>query len=496
MPITRPIRISFALLIWLAMTASAAAGPLASPGDMLLRHDIRLLVDEGVINLPVATWPIPWGNIHDQLSQPTETAQSVAAVAAMQRLRERARWELDTGAMYFTAWASGAVEPRVIRTFEDTPREQAEAGLALSWTGSWLTANLSGAYVNDPIDGDEFRPDDTYVGAVLGNWMITAGWQQRWWGPTNDGGSILSSNARPRPGIALQRNLSTPFETKWLRWMGPWTMTTFMEQLDDEREVNDVLLWGFRFSFVPLQGLEIGITRTAMWCGDGRPCDLDTFIELLKGNDNRGVNVSPEDEPGNQLAGYDIRWALPKDIPVALYIQWTAEDGRPNGVPLGSLLRMAGVEHWGQIGSVSHRTHFEWADTNCREGGAGFSDRKPNCAYNHPTYPTGYRYNMRALGHSIDGDGLSYSLGSTLVQSGGHSWNVILRYMEINRFGAPDPRHTHSATPQDRVDIQISHERTTRFGRFHAGIGYAYLDDEATATDTSDLTGFIRWSTR
>ena len=29
------------------------------------------------------------------------------------------------------------------------------------------------------------------------------------------------------------------------------------------------------------------------------------------GNDNAGENVDPEDEPGNQLASWDIRWASP-----------------------------------------------------------------------------------------------------------------------------------------------------------------------------------------
>ena len=331
---------------------------------------------------------------------------------------------------------------------------------------------------------------------VLGNWMVTAGWQERWWGPGNDASSILSSNVRPRPGVTLQRNLSTPFETKWLSWLGPWNLTTFMEHLDDERVTDDPLLWGFRFGFRPLRGLEINVTRTAMWCGEGRPCDFSTFLDVLKGNDNRGQNTTPEEEPGNQLAGYDIRWSLPADIPVALYMQWTAEDGRPQGVPLGSLLRLAGGEFWGTVGGLAHRTHIEVADTTCREGGFGFSDKKPNCAYNHPLYPTGYRYNKRVMGHSIDGDGRSYSVGSTLVQAAGHTWNVALRYMQINREGSPDPRHSLSATPQDRADVQVTHERLTRFGRFHLGVGYSYVDDEASGTDSSDFTGFIRWSTR
>jgi hypothetical protein len=148
---------------------------------------------------------------------------------------------------------------------------------------------------------------------ALGNWMLTAGWQDRWWGPSRDGSLLLGTNARPTPGIMLQRIASAPFESRWLSWMGPWTLTTFMSLLDDERVVNDAYLFGVRGSFRPPgTGLEIGISRTAQWCGDDRPCDAETFIDLLLGNDNRGVNVDPEDEPGNQLGGFDVRWALPR----------------------------------------------------------------------------------------------------------------------------------------------------------------------------------------
>ena len=191
----------FVPLLLVLVAFSAQADPLARPGDMLLRHDIRLLVDEGVINIPMNTWPIPWADIFDQLSRAQTEPISPEIAVAMTRLRDRARWELETGEWYLTGWASAAAEPRVIRTFEDTPREQAEAGLAFSWTTNRFTVNLSAAYADDPVDGEEFRPDDTYLGMVLGNWMVTAGWQQRWWGPGNDASSILSSNARPRPGV-------------------------------------------------------------------------------------------------------------------------------------------------------------------------------------------------------------------------------------------------------------------------------------------------------
>ena len=98
------------------------------------------------------------------------------------------------------------------------------------------------------------------------------------------------------------------------------------------------------------------------------------------------------------------------------------------------------------------------------------------------------------IGHGMDGDGLSYSLGSTLVQSAGHSWNILLRYMEINRAGAPNPRHTISATPQDLVDIQLTHNRDTVIGRFDIGPGYSQLGHSTSGATSNEVTAFVQWS--
>jgi len=488
---------AIALAILIAVAPNAIAEPLASPGDLQLRHDLQLLNDSGAINVPLTAWPVALGDIQWAIEEADDRTMSESARAAFERVREHVSWGLDTGIVNYRFGVSGSENPRIIRTFESTPRDEGELNASLSWLGERFVVNLSASYVANPFDDDEFRPDGTYIGAALGNWMLTAGWQDRWWGPGRDGSLILSTNARPTPGIAIQRNVSTPFETKWLSWMGPWTLTSFMTELDDERTINDALLFGVRVSFRPPKtGLEIGFSRSAQWCGDDRPCDGDAFLDLLVGNDNRGVNVEAEDEPGNQLGGIDIRWTLPKTIPVALYMQWIGEDGRGGGGAIGSWMRQLGAEYWGTIGSLSHRTHLEVSDSMCREGGFGLSNRKPDCAYEHGIYKTGYRYEGRAIGHSADGDSLSYSIGSTLVQSAGHLWSISLRYMEINREGEPATRHTLTPTQQDLTDLQVSHERYTRFGRFYAGIGYSELDDKATDNTDSDVTAFIQWSSR
>jgi hypothetical protein len=477
------------------LSAAAAAEPISAPGDMRLRHDLQLLSDSGVINVPLTGWPLSLGDIHQAVQQSDSATLDISERAALDRVRDRLSLELETSAVRYRFGVAGAYEPRGVRSFEGMPREEGEASAGLSWLGERFAVNLAATYVANPFDGEESRPDGSYVGVVLGNWIVTAGWQERWWGPSRDGSLILGSNARPAPGVALQRIISKPFESKLGSWMGPWTLMTFMTELDDDRTIRNAKLFGIRGSIRPPRtGLEFGISRTAQWCGDGRPCDAGTFVDLLLGNDNRGVNIDPADEPGNQLGGFDLRWSLPRRVPVALYMQWIGEDGRGGGGAIGSWLRQLGVEHWGTIGGLSHRTHIEVSDTMCREGGFGFSFQKPNCAYGHSIYRTGYRYRSRAAGHPGDGDTLSYSLGSTLVQSSGHVWNLSLRFMEINRVGAPDSRHTLSPTPQDLTDIQLSHERDTRFGRFVGGIGYSRIQSLATGTADSDVTAFIQWS--
>jgi hypothetical protein len=224
-----------ALVLLVGMSSTAIAEPLAAPGDMQFRTDLQLLADSGVIDIPLTTWPVSLGDVHRVLANVNETDLNAATRDALARVRFRVSWELDYNAFDFVFGASAAAEPRVIRTFEDTPRAEGEGYLRLAWLGERLAFNLTGRYVSDPIDGDEFRPDDTYLGMALGNWMLTAGWQDRWYGPGWDGSLILSNNARPTPGVMLQRINSLPFESKWFRWIGPWSFTSFMGWLDDER---------------------------------------------------------------------------------------------------------------------------------------------------------------------------------------------------------------------------------------------------------------------
>ncbi len=212
---------SRSLLLMIAgcwLTATAGAEPWAGPGDTRLRNDLQLLNDTGVINIPLTAWPVPWGDVYSSLADNRVSSGLAPDVrAAYRRVRRRARDEMGDGLALFEFAASAAENPRIVRSFENTPREEAEVTAGVSWVGERFAFNLRATYVDNPVDGDEVRPDGSYVGMALGNWMLTAGWQERWWGPGRDGGTILSTNARPPPSVGIQRIGSVPSGSKWFR---------------------------------------------------------------------------------------------------------------------------------------------------------------------------------------------------------------------------------------------------------------------------------------
>ena len=137
------------------------------------------------------------------------------------------------------------------------------------------------------------------------------------------------------------------------------------------------MFWGMRISARPLDGLEISLERTAQLCGEGRSCTWDDFWNMFSGNDNAGENVDPADEPGNQLASWDIRWASPiGDWNYALYNQHTGET-IDNKIPRPyRSLELLGLETWGdwlwwrqflacRLRMVEHalRRNREWPET-------------------------------------------------------------------------------------------------------------------------------------
>jgi hypothetical protein len=296
------------------------------------------------------------------------------------------------------------------------------------------------------------------------------------------------------PSISFDRNSTEPFQTKWLSWLGHWDLTVQVGQQEDDRIVPNNLLFAMRLDLRPLDSLEIGLSRAAQLCGDGRSCGLDTWKDTLLGNDNAGDNVSAEDEPGNQIAGWDIRWSNHSfALPFALYTQWVGED-EGGGLP-AKYAGQFGGETWGGINALgTYRIYLEWADTTCNFALYKGSDRQvPNCEYNNSIYKSGYRGRGRSLAQSFDNDASVFTLGTMLTDTHNHSWLLKLGYGTLNSIGEPDERNTVAQVKTDYREILLSHRREFRFGALNMGAGYDYRKNTVTSDSDGDTQVFLEW---
>ena len=240
-----------------------------------------------------------------------------------------------------------------------------------------------------------------------------------------------------------------------------------------------------------MRSLEIGLSRAAQWCGDGRPCGLDVFDDLFLGRDNIGdAGIGEANEPGNQLAGVDFRWtANLRDTTVGLYGQFIGED-EAGGFP-SRYLGQLGVEWSGFLfDRWSSRAFAEFAGTSCR---FYESNKLYDCAYNHGIYQTGYRYRSRAIGHGADSDAELLSAGLVLVDSNDTQWRALARFGELNAGGLPDSRHTLTQTPQDITSIDLSHSRLLWFGVLDIGVGRETIDDDLSGDSSSEGRLYLQW---
>ena len=482
------MRLAVTLLLTL-LASTALAGPYIPAGDTALRSDIQRLSDAGIITGPITSWPLAWGPILESLNDADLSKQPPGILDVVRRVQRRAGWETRTDELTFNAELGISNNRARIRSFQNTPRGRAEVSLGADWVGETFGADVNVQVVDAGDDDQVLRADDSLIGFMFGNWSIAASTQNRWWGPGWDGSLILSNDARPFPALVIDRVFTDAFATKWLSWIGRWDFTAIFGQLEKDRAIPNTKFFGMRFAFRPLHSLEIGISRTALWCGEGRPCGLSTFGDMIIGNDNRSGNASPGDEPGDQLAGVDFRWSPIFGSPLGVYGQFIGED-EAGGFP-SRFLAMGGIEFSGFVkhGSWSWRGYLELSGTTCDV----LKNEIHNCAYNHSIYQTGYRYRGHVIGHGIDNDANLLTLGVVLVNDNDTQWRALIRSGTLNDGGAPDPYNSLTPTAQDISSIDLTYSRAFAIGVIEGSIGYEKLDDAVSGIGSSETRIHLQW---
>jgi hypothetical protein len=477
-----------------ARSAYADAGWFES-GDVVLRNDLLLLNDAEIIRLPVNQWPIPRAMVEFAMSNArTHFANNAAVSAALARVQTRLRpaeTRSGRGLTFDSSLTAG--EPGLLHDFDSLGRENGELRGSATYATGRAEFSLNVAGVTDPEDGDEIRLDGSHATVQWGNWLLSANTLDRYWGPSHVSSLILSNNARPMPTVMVERATAREIDSKYWRWLGPWRMSLGISKMETEREDIDApLFMAWRFEIMPFKDIEIGLSRTAQFCGEQLECNLDVFWNMLIGNDNVGIDATPENEPGNQMAGFDLRWNSPiGSWPYAVYAQYIGED-ESSYVPAKYIAQL-GLEMWRPLadGGIV-QGFFEYTTTTC----SASTDRGPyyNCAYNQGRFNVeGYRYKGRVIGYTADRDAENYVLGGTFTTTSGEIWSATARTSRLNRDDFGDVNNTVASVPTSYDSLELGW-RGKFFGeQIGIDLGVEAIEPAGGERDLKPF-GFIRWT--
>ncbi|MCL1077131.1 capsule assembly Wzi family protein [Parashewanella spongiae] len=435
------------------------AAPWIDSSDIYLRADIQALADEGIITVPINTFPLMWSGIRDDLSNidPTELTPELNTIFS----RVNYRYKSAVNDRYNKRIKlSGASDEARFRHFGSDYREQGEVTASYESSSQYTAFKLSSSASYQPEDNKSLRFDDSYFALKLGNWVASVGTLEQWWGPGFDSSLHKSTNARPLPSIALTRDNSQAFETPLLSWVGPWTLTTGFSLFEKERFAPNALLWNFRGTIKPLTQLEIGFSWTMQFCGEGQECDWKTWAKSVTGQkDCRNDTGGGCTNFGNQMAGFDLRYADTwYNIPIGIYAEKTCEDSSGSSpLDIADCGYLFGLDSRFSFDDSQYKIFLEYTDTvvSC-----GVGDEYFNCFYEHSTYRSGSRYYQRSLGSTYDSDAKVYVIGLIGQIGKNRGLTSLLRYAQLNKDGVEVRNGWAPITPkEDLLQLELSYRQ-------------------------------------
>lgn len=144
-------------------------------------------------------------------------------------------------------------------------------------SSSWLEAGgVIAAYAQPEFligrDQDSGRLVEGYVKGRAGPFELLAGRESIWWGPGFHGSMLFSNNALGLDMIRLQTANQIRLPWVFRDLVGPMKFSFFFGQFEAEREFFPrTKIAGGRVNWVPFQWLEVGVGRSVMFDGEGRP---------------------------------------------------------------------------------------------------------------------------------------------------------------------------------------------------------------------------------
>jgi hypothetical protein len=261
---------------------------------------------------------------------------------------------------------------------------------------------------------------------------------------------------------------------------------------NDRPDVDRPVFMGMRMSFKPAPIFEFGLSRSAQFCGKGRDCSIGTFGRVLVGRDNIGIRGlhDPAKEPGNQMAGFDVRVVSPfRSLPVAVFAQEIGEDNSSSGIP-ERYLGQFGAETWFLLDSGAVlRARIEYANTKVKWYNKA---AEYDFTYRQAIFFAGYRYRGRNIGHTTDSDSETKSFLLSYIDSDGSLWAAHFRQGRLDRCCDIDPYNGLTAGPSRYRSVDLTWQGRVLGQDVSAQLGHE-RQTPASAGDAKGMFGFIQW---
>jgi len=493
------------LTLCIILSFDLLAAPWVEVDDIGLRADIQLLADTGVINIPVSTYPLMWASVAQSIENTDPQELTEMQQVAYSRIKRKLATATNSS-IQSTLEVDLNTNDRRFSSFGNKASEKQRAAISLEKISSNWAGKININYSNSNtsfVDNAGINLDGSYLAYKLDNWVISLASLDQWWGPGLDTSLIMSNNSRPLPALSIRRNTSIPFESPILNWIGPWTFSAQMAQLENERFIPDARIWSSRATFKPYRKIEIGLAWSYQWAGEGQPSSFEQFFNGLVGETECVNGASSCDEAlqtklGNQLAGFDARWSDSiNGIPYALYAQTIGEDSpSPGTLQISDKSFLYGIETQFNFQQQQILANIEYSDTQANCGARG--DTTQDCFYEHGLYKSGYRYYRRSIGSTYDNDAKSLVFTLFGQQINGNSWQLKLRNLNLNTNNRDRyPNDPELGNSVSKIALQVDQiEFQYQFNLFNGrlSVGGLLSNERHEQQKENDFDVFLKYS--
>ncbi|OGV25873.1 MAG: hypothetical protein A3F18_02860 [Legionellales bacterium RIFCSPHIGHO2_12_FULL_37_14] len=486
---------------------SLYAGPWFVPSEawessatLSSKSDVALLAHYGLIKAPILTWPLAWTDIGPSLLSSTAKKRIKKAPFAVQlaygRILSQYYTAIEQQKIKPSAYVSGGQHINPFRTIDYQPRANFQGGVALEGQNKHLAIKAAvdyGEYDDATLNA---HVDDSYAYLLFGNWALGFDKLNNWWGPGYSSSMIYSSNPPPLAKFTFRRNQSLPFETKWLSWIGHWSITTSLSRGGPNVPEPYPLIWMLNLAARPLQSLQLSLSRNSLFAGEKRPVNWTMIGNLITADDNcdpsiYGQEYCARNTPGNEiweLTG-DWDWYQTFKIPANLYLQTTFNDRIPSNsymwvynawhaifpklnppIPARTAF-LAGASTWGSMYDQLLRLYFEFEYTH--QYAYYFWGEREYDIYGG-SYP--YVYYGKLIGSTLGSDATGYTVGAILNETNGNTDSILIRYVKLNQVGTYNQilNWGYPFHKQDLLWLSFNRsvDLTKNLGRLSGQLGY------------------------